>query len=124
MNNIVPQYVIDTVAAMGFDVYQSEKPEWRTYLYFTDGKRIGYLQNDRLTGITLTTVNKPCRECGTGFRVVEFSDLSRAALEQAFVIAPWWGSARGVVKYKNIEEFLASEERQRLPLIKVASGAH
>lgn len=37
---------LDAIATAGFDVYQSHKSQWRTYAFFTDGVRIGYIQND------------------------------------------------------------------------------
>lgn len=90
--------VIEDLKTQGFEVYGPEK--LTTYVWFTDGERIGYVQNDRLEGIKYSTVHKPCRECGTGFEA--------AGVEQALGFAPHWttSEARAAVrKYKNFEEF-------------------
>ena len=120
MYNDISQEVLDLIAAAGYAVYQPESPQWRSYAYFTDGTHIGYIQNDRLLGYTLTTVNIPCKECGTGFSMDSAGDFSREALARAFVVAPYWASATdraAVRKYKDMESFLAA--RGNRGLIKV-----
>jgi hypothetical protein len=86
--------IIEQVTAAGFDVYMRDPKD--TYMFFTDGKNIGYLQDDRLAGLTLSTVHKANRSTGTGFRIAEglslylergntfegFHQLSRLGLRQ------------------------------------------
>lgn len=116
--NLSPE-TLDAIAALGFDVYQSINPNWHSYCYFTDGTRVGYLENRSGWGLALTTVNIPCRECGTGFGMSEMNDppftLTREYLERAFVVAPHWASSRdagAVKKYRDMAHFL-SEPRNR-----------
>lgn len=103
---------IDAIADAGFDVYR-HVPTSRlnsTYLYFTDGKRIGYLQQgDFGHGYSLSTVHKPSRENGTGFRVADTDDLDADTLREALRYGPDWALNRKleIVKYRDIEEFLS-----------------
>lgn len=108
--------IVATIAAIGFDVYQTSDPYWRTYLYFTDGQRIGYLQRGDFGGLTLSTVHVPNKTTGTGFCVTDDRDppltLTLAELERAFALAPNWASGRQhretVRKWPNMAAFLKS----------------
>lgn len=113
---------LDAIAAAGFDVYQADKPQWLSYAFFTDGARIGYIQND-CAGLHLSTVNIPCKECGTGFSLRdEPISLTREGLERAFIIAPYWASStdRGAVrKWKDFEAF---QRGHVSPLVRTREG--
>lgn len=107
--------VLDAIAALGFDVYQNPQPQWRTYLFFTDGTRIGYLQRGDWGGLSLSTVHIPNRTTGTGYRMTDDSEpplmLTRAALEKAFARGPHWAYAselQTVQKWANMAAFLKS----------------
>ena len=99
------QEVIDAIAAAGFDVYMSGPTD--TWLIFTDGKNLGYMQDGRLEGLTLSTVHKPNTTTGTGFGMGAVPEITREALARAFVIAPDWAGrvVSSVRKYRDIEDF-------------------
>lgn len=90
--------VIDQLKERGFDVYGPE--QLTTYVWFTDGSNIGYVQYSGMRGTAYSTVHKPCRECGTGFQAEN--------AQEALGFAPRWASAadiKAVHKYQDIEEF-------------------
>jgi hypothetical protein len=81
------------------------KPECSWFKYEKDGK-IGYVQLDRYNS-TFSSVNKPCKECGTGFRVSgDYAELTIENALKAFYMPQWAISQyRSFVKpYKNLEE--------------------
>lgn len=119
MNRAIAPEVISTIAALGFDVYQSTSPAWRSYLFFTDGTRVAYMQTE-FGALTLSTVHLPCRECGTGFRLDNPAALTREELERGFIIAPNWASATdraAVRKYADAAAFLKSRGNSDLELV-------
>lgn len=90
--------IIDKIKSEGFEVYGPK--DLTSYVYFTDGTRIGYAQWNRLEGETYATVHKANRETGTGFRA--------DSMGQALCFAPsWaWSSQLGsVVKFKDFDTF-------------------
>lgn len=101
--------VIQRIVASGFDVYQ-RKPE-DDFLYFTDGTRIGYLENTRLAGLRLTSVHAPNPQTGTGFLIAEFiapNQIDRALLSQAFILVPEHSAdanASRRTKWRSWDEF-------------------
>jgi len=92
------QDIIDSIKAQGLQVFGPEK--LTTYAYFTDGTRIGYVQSARVEGISYSTVHKPSRQVGTGFKV----DSVQGALAHSPVWA-YGGDRSAVVKYKDFAEF-------------------
>jgi hypothetical protein len=97
--------IIDAINRAGFAVYMRDEKD--SYLLFTDGTNIGYLQEDRSAGLSLGTVHIPNTRTGTGFGVAQGlteDDLTNEVLSRAFVHAPdWAGSDRNtVVKWKDI----------------------
>lgn len=115
------QSVIDAVAAAGFDVYMRDPRD--TYLLFTDGKNIGYLQDDRLAGYCISTVHMPNTTTGTGFQIERHvSGFTPEMLRRAFATAPSWAAQRefrfpfygdvqygSVRKYRDMEHYLCSD---------------
>ena len=103
---------IAAIAAHGFEVWQSSGPKWRSYAYFTDGKRIGYVQTGYFGGLNYSTVHMPCREAGTGFRVVDGAESVREDdINAALAHSPSWAlnSERlAVKKWPNFEAFKKS----------------
>ena len=92
------QQLIEDIKLEGLQVFGPEK--LTSYVYFTDGTRIGYAQNARVDGISFSTVHKPCRECGTGFKV--------DSLQGALAHSPSWatgGDRSAVRKFKDFAEF-------------------
>jgi hypothetical protein len=102
--------IIEKVKAAGFDVYMRHETD--TWLIFVDGDRLGYLQENRIRGLSTSTVHKANQTTGTGFQVDEslsLSDLTRATLSRAFVHAPDWAYSRdreSVQKYSGIEAYI------------------
>ena len=83
--------VIVRIQSCGFDVYM--RPGADTYLYFTDGTRIGYLQEERFGGYSLSTVHKPNSTSGTAFSIaqgIDVFDIDKQALERCFSLGPDW----------------------------------
>lgn len=100
------QEVVDAVAAAGFDVWMRDPKD--SWLLFTDGQRIGYLQADRLAGYTISTVHMPNTSTGTGFQIERHvSTFDKETLSRAFIHAPDWcrGDASSVRKYRGIEHY-------------------
>lgn len=100
------QEIIDQVVAAGFDVWMRDPGD--TYLHFTDGKNIGYLEDNRLEGLKINTVHKPNHTSGTGFGIEQgLTRLDKATLSRAFVMCPDWGRHQisSVQKYKNMEDY-------------------
>lgn len=121
MTTIAPA-IVDTIAALGFDVYAPAKG-LTTYLYFTDGKNIGYLQQDRLLGWTMSTVHIPNPQTGTGFGMGTLPNFTRDELRKAFVEAPSWASSpdrQSVTKWPDMAAFVKAE--RIVPLTQIAKG--
>lgn len=103
------QKIIDAVAGAGFDVWMRDPKD--SWLLFTDGKNIGYLQADRLAGYILTTVHMPNKSTGTGFQIERHvSSFDKETLSRAFIHAPDWarGDRASVIKYRDIEHLRAA----------------
>lgn len=123
-NNISPE-TLDAIAALGFDVYQSSDPRWQSYLFFTDGDKIGYFENDRLSGWTISTVHIPNRTTGTGFSLRDTLpgpvELTRECLTKAFMTAPAWASdamRASVAKWPSVASFLKERSAGRFVLVR------
>ena len=110
MNTTIP---IEEIKALGFDFYYREPLNPTTPIthgFFTDGKNIGYIATGRFLNevYSISTVHKPCRECGTGFGLGGIKEITKEALQGAFEHHPAWArkrDARAVVKYGNWDEF-------------------
>lgn len=100
--------IIAKVQSFGFDVYM-RNPERDTWLLFTDGKRIGYLQYLPMEGFTLSTVHKPNKTTGTGIQVKRHAeDFNKEDLERCFELAPGWLPRDGIAsitKWRDIDEY-------------------
>lgn len=105
---------LGTIAGLGLTVYQSADPAWQTYAFFTDGQRIGYIENHRLEGLRLSTVHIPNRSSGTGFGVARDRPvmLTLEGLSEAFAMYPSWASQtdrESVRKWPSVESFLKAK---------------
>jgi hypothetical protein len=107
--------IIAKVQSLGFDVYMRNEDD--SWLLFTDGTRIGYLQADRLGGFSFSTVHKPNTTTGTGFQIDRNADgFDKSDLERCFIHAPHWAlnrEASTVVKYKNIGDYISENSFNR-----------
>jgi hypothetical protein len=101
--------IIAKIQSFGFSVYMRKESD--TWLLFTDGKNIGYLQ-DGPQGFGLSTVHKPNQTSGTGYQIERHeADFDKADLEICFVDAPGWADFRSratVKKYRDITEYIAA----------------
>lgn len=80
------------------------------YAYFSDGDKIAYLQQEtKYREISISSIHKPSKEVGTGFRLSDEYSLEIA--KQALVtVYPIWvtNSRNHVIKYENLKEFIES----------------
>lgn len=112
MSNTMDAHVIAKVQSFGFQVYMRDldKDSW---LYFTDGTHIGYLEVSRLGGYHLATVHIPNKSSGTGYSIERDSDeLTKEDLLRCFIHAPHWARSADrdpVVKWRNMEQFLNAD---------------
>lgn len=90
--------LISQAKANGFDVYAPENIT--SYFYITKDNKIGYCENNNLIGPKYSTVHKPNKSSGTGFKVDNMQDT--------LMHSPYWagGLSETVIKYKSKEEFI------------------
>jgi len=88
----------------GFNVYKTKSD---TYFYFVKDNKIGYCQTDHFFGIDISTVHKPCKECGTGFGVIQRKDSPTVEdAEKAFYIPSDFSNySNSVKKYSDWKEY-------------------
>lgn len=93
------QNLIDQAKAQGLAVYGPEN--LTTYLWVTDGQRIGYCQNGNpFRPAEFATVHKPCKHAGTGYKA--------KTMEEALSHRPSWAANDApVTKYKDAADFIA-----------------
>lgn len=96
--------------ANGFTIIAPEKIS--TYFHFSKDNKIGYVQKHYYEGYTFSTVHKPCKEVGTGFRFSE-PDFDSLTLENAIncinCYAPEWAKVsdrNAVKKYESLDAFI------------------
>jgi hypothetical protein len=105
------QLLVNTIKSNGFQVYGPEK--LTSYVYFTDGCRIGYAQHTDIDGVKFCTVHKANKYSGTGFVVSSMNESLQDIPEE-------WATRNrkvrdSVVKYCNFEEF---QKQYWQPLVK------
>lgn len=93
------QEMIEQAKREGFTVYA---PETLTnYFYISKAEKIGYCQCNRTTGPSFSTVHKPNRTTGTGYKA--------DSMAEAIAHRPSWANNDAPVnKYKSTADFLAS----------------
>lgn len=100
----------------GFDIIQY-KPE-SEYFHYHKGGNVAYFQYTRFDGYTISTVNRPNKNVGTGFRILEIGkdtenyEPNIKDFETGFNFAPIWAKETDktfIKKYKSLEEFLKNE---------------
>lgn len=131
--NIHPELLnaIRQLQGAGYRVYVSAPSTSfpvASYCYFTKDDKIGYMQYNNFDGLTFTTVHKPCRQCGTGFRITDREynlPLLQAAEFTINCIAPNWATnpdRNAVVKWANWEAFANSRHNSWAKLQEVPHG--
>lgn len=111
MSRNISAETIAAIKAMGFSVYQNPDSHWQTYLFYTDGTRIAYLQNDGLQGLCISTVHVPDKQVGTGYGLGPIPALTRQALEVGFIHAPNWASGADRNATRKFADWAAFERR-------------
>lgn len=108
---------------LGLNAYM-RRPDKDSYLYFSDGQRIGYAQYNRVEGWSASTCHKPNRATGTGFQVVRGArGLTDQSIEAALAGPPSWASSRdraASVSWLDWRDFLRWNTSQNFPLYRVA----
>lgn len=81
------------------------------YAYFSDGCHIGYLQQETsFREISISSVHKPSKEVGTGFRISDEFNLKEAQKAMLTFYPEWATSSKNhIVKYKNLKDFMESK---------------
>ena len=108
MTRAISQLTIRAIQQMGFNVYMhmdnKRIPSWIVY---TSCNRIGYLQTGYLGGFDISTVHKPCKHNGTGFRVTDNAELTRENLLLGFS-KPEWAQSLKVQPWESPKEYFDS----------------
>jgi hypothetical protein len=98
---------VQFIKEKGFRVWTFESRGPIKQVFFTDGKNIGSA-SEYFSGITFSSVHKPCKECGTGFRMSdEFAP--KEDFKNAFYFAPNWATSqqmKAIKKYASWDEYL------------------
>jgi len=101
--------IIGHVQNAGFKVYMRGADT--TWLYYTDGVHIAYMQWDQSGFVTISTVHIPNNATGTGFCLDDIPALTLEHLQKGFHIAPAWArmsEAPRVKKFANWDAFVSS----------------
>ena len=102
------------IKAMGFDVDVCNDND-HCYGYVTDGKNIGYFQQDAFPEQTrFSTVHKPCRDFGHGFSCQDtyngvFEIAEQNVLESFKTLKFWNKKVVSVQKYADFNEFISDK---------------
>lgn len=85
-----------------------------TYLHFGNDKGLAYVQIGDFGGIcTLSSVHKPCKQTGTGYRLnnVNYPLSATQFIEAIDLKAPTWGTKNSpyIKKYKDIDDYISND---------------
>lgn len=103
------QPVVHIAKEKGYRVFTFESeyfPQVRQ-IFITDGKRIGTCQVE-CGDVVFSTIHKPTRGIGSGFRCCDFSSLEEG-IEESMSFAPRWVSHRDIskiCKYDSENEYM------------------
>jgi len=114
---------------MGFDLYQGDTTDpvrkhlTNAYLMYASGNSMAMLTKS-ISGYAISTIHKPCREAGTGFRVYDsLRGLpTEEQLRHGFIPLHWDANKyrKHVRPYSSVDEYLAANlhiEEKLLPPI-------
>ena len=93
----------------GYQVYVSDSQKGnKTFCQIVKDNKIGSVDMDYSNGLNFATVNKPCKEYGTGSSVArEVFEPTLELAEQTFNYFAWHITGK-VVKYKDWNDFQSS----------------
>lgn len=99
------------------------------YFWFSKDDKIGSVNKGYFGEYTFSTVHRPCRECGTGYRAeivdgeeqgsTQWAELTIKNALQALAFAPSWAystDCKAIVKYKSAQDFVESHNKQWAPI--------
>jgi hypothetical protein len=98
----------------GIDILFSEPS---SYFYFTKDDKIAYAQQERMEGISLSSVHRPAKGFGTGYRLeTTWTPTVEMAIQALNTVKPSWDrKTKGVPpKYNSLQDFLKSHPELRL----------
>lgn len=91
-----------------------------SYFHFAKDNKIGYVQYGSFGFFTFSTVHKPCRECGTGYRIGKESETLTIDLAySALVFAPSWANSKdlqAIRKYASAYDYAERNNKQWAPI--------
>lgn len=104
----------------GFQVYVSDSQKGdKTFCQIVKDNKIGSVHTDRFGGLNFATVNKPCKNYGTGSSVArEVFEPTLELAEQTFNYFAWHITGK-VVKYKDWNDFQSSGLNKILNYIEI-----
>lgn len=101
------QEFIEVLKKDGFQVLIPK--EARDYCVFSKDNKIGYCQISFSGLLEFSTIHKPNRYTGTGYRIHSaITEPTTAHAKDAFVFAPNWANSKDVetiVKYKSLADY-------------------
>ena len=104
----------EKIKSFGFEVWIFSDGTYN-YGYATDGKHVGYFQQDVFPGqIVFSTCHKPNKNWGTGFSCQDpyngvFEITKQDVLDSFKVPFAWNGKVVHVKPYSNFSEFMADK---------------
>lgn len=104
LNELIEVMLKDGVRVFAQDWEREHSPV--TYLHFTKGNMIGYVQLGYFGTYEYSTVHKPSKGNGTGFSLKR-DNIAPLDYSKAFY-PPNWAMRYAVTKYRDWEEFVKS----------------
>lgn len=112
------QVIIDHAKAQGLQVWTFDSDGEIRQVFITDGNNIATVSR-ALVGLSVNTVHKPCRECGTGFGLsglwgeTTMDDAIKMLPAAMTMTAPSWATKAdraAVRKWASWEEYMNHRE--------------
>lgn len=99
------------IASKGY----SDLPTWLHF--FKDGK-MGYVQKSYFHGFDFSTTHKPCKDFGTGFSVLQETELSLENANKALRQPTQWAGRKRGQTTENIKYYFSPEDFINSPMNK------
>jgi len=97
--------IAEQLKTLGYRVFIN--PKNNEYAFFSDGVKIGYVQECFGGEYSFSTVHKPDIQIGSAFRMTE-GPINKENTEKCFLLAPDWASSSDCSKVRKytVKEFL------------------
>lgn len=113
--------ILKKIKACGFNVYVPKDFETEidfnsAYVVALDGKRFisAELESILACGVKFASVNRPCEESGTGFRLSKYltvEDINKELIDRFLnVIIPNWWNGSTPIPYRDFTDFRNSRD--------------